>query len=79
MVFEGVIEFRYEAIGSKSEGSYAHLLTADGNDWILYRPGCLAWNDRYFEPFHGYQVRIEGEPENRTRHILVNGIWVRES
>ena len=76
MTFEGRIAFRLEAQGSKSEGFYARLYTSEG-EWLLYRSGCLAVNDRYFEPFDGLNVRIEGEPERRAGFILVQSIELK--
>lgn len=78
MQYSGLLEVRLDAVGSKSEGRYAHLLLPDEQDFILYREGCLAVNDEFFEPYSGHQVIVEGEEETRARHILVESIMITQ-
>lgn len=59
MVYSGIVKIRKEAEGSKSEGNYAYLATAQ-EEYRLFRPGMFPVDDDFFSPFKEKKVEIEG-------------------
>lgn len=56
--YQGILGYRLNHVGTRSEGMYAFLVTDEGRELPLCREGAAPFNDTFFEQFDGQRVRI---------------------
>ena len=75
----GIMEYRLQDVGSKSEGRVAILKCNNGKEYALYRPGMLPLEDDFFAPYQGLLIEVEGKAEERAGYFCVTSIGIKEN
>ncbi len=75
---KGKIAISRQDTGSKSQGAVAHLHTADGKRYTLYRENIPPQDDPFFEPLDNHEATIKGSIEEQGNYICVQSITLAD-
>lgn len=77
-VTKGKIAISRQDTGSKSQGAVAHLHTADGKRYTLYRENIPPQDDPFFEPLDNHEATVKGSIEEAGHYICVQSITLTD-